>query len=114
MALDLREPCVGRAVGDQFERGVNRHRIERIALERDGLVGFGRGQFAIVVGERKIGQQLVRFGQLRIELDGFRRILGSLAVEVLGGNGGEPDVGFGIRWVFLQALRERDRPPRNH
>ncbi len=62
---------------------MNRHRVERIVFERDGLVGFGRSRFAVVIGERKVGQQFMRLGELGIELDGLRRVFGGLAVEAI-------------------------------
>ena len=68
---DLRKPRIGRAIGDKLHACVNCHRIERIVLERDCLIGFGHGCIAIVVCEREIGHQFVRLCELRVEPDGF-------------------------------------------
>ena len=79
--LDPGEPRVGRAIGDQLDGGVNGHGAEGIVLQSDGLVGLCRGGLAIAIGEGKIGHELMRFGQLRIEFQGLRQIYRGLTVE---------------------------------
>jgi hypothetical protein len=82
--LDLAYPRVGGAVRDQFDRGMDRHRVHGVVLESDRLVGLSRGLLAIVVSQSQIGQQFMRFCEPGIKLDRLQRVLGSLAIEALG------------------------------
>ncbi len=65
---DFVEPGIGRAVGEQFDGGVDGHGVERVGGERDGLVRFGGGCLRVGIFEREIGQQFVSLDQLGIEL----------------------------------------------
>ena len=102
------EPRIGRAIGEQFDGGMNRHGIERVVFERDGLVGFRGGCVAFVVGEREVGHQFVRlrpdFGSSSIAL---ASVLGGLAVEAVGGNDGEADVGLSVCGILRECFMEK-------
>ena len=67
------------------------------------LVGLFGGALFVVVFEREIGQQLVRFGKFRIELGGALGELDGLAAETLGGHQRQAQIGLRRRSCSISS-----------
>ncbi len=95
------------AIGEQIGGGVNRHGVEgfRRELQR-GVGGFERG---LVVGilQREIGEQLVRFDVIGIDLDGLVDVFARLVIEAVGADLREADIRVSVFRIALQRFFEQ-------
>jgi hypothetical protein len=60
------------------------HGVERFRINCEGFIGFLCRVVVVVVFERQVGEQLLRFDQFGIELDGLLSVLDRFAAESVG------------------------------
>ena len=95
------EPRIGRAVGERFDRRMDRHRVQRLGRNFQGGVGFVKGFCFVRILEQQTGHQLVCFVQFRGELDRFARVFHRLAVKTVGAHEREAVISLRIFRIAL-------------
>src|SRR6185437_7799102 len=88
---------------------MDRHGIQGVALQRNGLVGLGPGRVAVTVFKVKLRHQFMRLGQLRIERNRLGAVFCGMSVETVRGNHRQAEIRAGIRWILLKRLAEQTR-----
>ncbi len=96
-------------VVQQVDGEMNRHGVQRFAGDRQRLVGLLGGGVFVVVFEREIGELLVRFVKLRIEIGGLLRGFHGVLAETLGLHLRDAEVSLRVLVVDLEGLFETDR-----
>jgi len=107
--IDLRDPlqpAVRGTIGQQRRGCLDGHRIERIRGEAQRCTGLLGGLLHIRVFQRQIGQQFVRFYQVRIELQRLTQIDRRFVVEASRAHQRQSQVRLRVFRVALQGFLE--------
>ena len=104
---DLTQPGVGRAVSQYLNRRMNRHGVKGFGRELEGRVGLLSGCPWLRVLQREVGHQFVGLHQFGVQLQRLARPIQSLAIEALGADQSQAQVGWCILRIDLQGFVNR-------